>query len=93
MVLELIRCSVPPKKQSFGVGIKMLLYKDEVFLLNLHKKNACPSLQSYKNLLQIHHRMIVSKSTLHRWFHNRFPYKGKYSAGVEDAMAMLFPSI
>eukprot|EP00957_Ditylum_brightwellii_P107537 8204811-Ditylum_brightwellii.AAC.1 len=34
----------PPQKQSFGVGIKMLLYEDEVFLLDLHKKNVHRSL-------------------------------------------------
>eukprot|EP00957_Ditylum_brightwellii_P005676 432757-Ditylum_brightwellii.AAC.1 len=30
----------PPKKQYFGVGIKTLSYEDEVFLLDLRKKNA-----------------------------------------------------
>eukprot|EP00957_Ditylum_brightwellii_P020050 1513133-Ditylum_brightwellii.AAC.1 len=28
----------PNKKQSFGVGIKTLLYEDEVFLLDLRRK-------------------------------------------------------
>eukprot|EP00957_Ditylum_brightwellii_P052359 3971433-Ditylum_brightwellii.AAC.1 len=34
----------PPKRQSFGVGIKTLSYEDEVFLLDLCKKNAHRSL-------------------------------------------------
>ena len=67
----------PPQKQPFGVGIKMLSYKDEVFLLDLCKKNACCSLQSYKNLPQMHRGMIVSKSTLHHWFRNRLKIKIK----------------
>jgi len=64
----------PNKKKSFGVRIKALSCEDEVFLLNLRKNNARRSLQSYKNLLQIHCGTIVSKSTLHRWFHKRFPH-------------------